>query len=120
MRAASARREYKRRDLIARAAGPQGRAGLIGLIGQQVAADQVHPRASAGDPEVQTRLDRLDRPAAGVDLIARARGDGQISPVICGREHDRERPLGVTGGQQTAGRTGDIAPRLHDRRGRAV
>ena len=69
------RREHKRRDLIARAAGMQSRVGLIGLIDQQVAADQVHAGAGAGDPEVQTRLDRLDRPAAGVDLIARPGGD---------------------------------------------
>ena len=58
------RREHKRRDLIARVAGPQSRVGLIGLIGQQVAADQVHPRASAGDPEVQARLDRLRPPGS--------------------------------------------------------
>src|SRR5208337_1812841 len=46
-----------------------------GLIDQQVAAHQVHPRAGAGDPVVQARLDCLDRPPAGVDLIARARSD---------------------------------------------
>ena len=69
------RREHKRRDLVARVAGPQGRVGLIGLIDQQVAADQVHPRAGADGPEVQARLDRLDRPPAGVDLIARPCGD---------------------------------------------
>ncbi len=56
------RRVHKGRDLIARAAGPQSRVGLIGLIGQQVAAHQVHAGAGAGDPEVETRLDRLDRP----------------------------------------------------------
>ena len=56
--------------------GPKNRPGLIGLVGQQVAADQVHAHASAGEgPEVQTRLDRFDRPAAGVDLITRPGGE---------------------------------------------
>ena len=80
------RREHQRRDLIARAARMQNRVGLTGLIDQQVAADQVHPRAGAGDPEVQARLDRLDRPAAGVDLIARPGGD-----------REREKPERVEG-----------------------
>ena len=80
------RRLHKGRDLIARAAGSQSRVGLTGLIGQQVAAHQVHAGAGAGDPEVETRLDRLDRPAAGVDFIGRPCGD-----------REREKPEQVEG-----------------------
>ena len=64
----------------------QNRVGLTGVIDQQVAAHQVHPRAGAGDPEVQARLDRLDRPAAGLDLIARP-----------GTDRERQKPERVQG-----------------------
>ena len=64
----------------------ENRVGLTGLIDQQVAAHQVHAYASADDPQVQTRLDRLDRPAAGVDLITRP-----------GADREREKPERVQG-----------------------
>ncbi len=82
------RREHERRDLIAWAAGAENRLGRTGLIGQQVAADQVYPRPGADDPAVQARLDRLDRPAAGVDFIARPCGDreGEKPEPVKGRE----------------------------------
>ena len=71
---AAARREQKRRDLIARAACTENRVGLTGLIDQQVATHQVHAHASADDPR--------SRPASTASTARRQASISSPAPAL--------------------------------------
>ena len=59
-------------------------------------------------------------PREQVDERRNARDIGHIGTAVRRLEHQRERPVGVTGSEQAADRPGDIPPRLHNHGGPAI